>query len=121
MQFYKNTFSYESLHYLVNIIHKTIKFQFCAQNASLYKFIYSKDSSHIGNTGMNFRFQNLEKNYFSKLFLILQISQRLPPGFCYSMVEHEDTDLKITEQVAVVTTFKQIQMISLDNLRQVKL
>ncbi|VDI32283.1 Hypothetical predicted protein [Mytilus galloprovincialis] len=46
------------------------------------------------------------------------ISQRLPPGFCYSMVEHDDTDLKITEQAAVVTAFKTIQLVTLDDLKK---
>ncbi|CAG2206366.1 SPIDR [Mytilus edulis] len=48
------------------------------------------------------------------------ISQRLPPGFCYSMVEHDDTDLKISEQAAVVTAFKTIQLVTLDDLKKNK-
>lgn len=46
------------------------------------------------------------------------ISQRLPPGFCYSMVEHDDTDLKITENTTIITAFKKIQLVSLDDLRK---
>lgn len=46
------------------------------------------------------------------------ISQRLPPGFCYSMVEHDDTDLKITENTTIITAFKKIQLVSLNDLRK---
>ena len=48
-----------------------------------------------------------------------QISQTLPPGFCYTMTEQSTSDFSITEDMAPVANFKKMHLSSLADLIQV--